>query len=258
MSAEPRKISNEIIDEGIGSLGGCFVDGNPEQRSRERKLRRRSLAISILLQAAVLAAVILIPLFGKTEHITYASVPIPPYYHHGAPKPINPTQAPTDGGRRLTPCFFCPTAPTSNRPTIGNNTSSNAEGAVEIGDPNPCVGCVTIDTPTGQPQPPIPVVDKTKPKTLRVTNLDPALLRHRVAPVYPTLPRQMRREGRVELHALIAIDGTIQSLEAVGGDPMFFDSAMQAVQQWIYKPTYLNEQPVQIETTITVIYTLAQ
>ena len=257
MSAEPRKISNEIVDEGIGSLGGCFVDGNPEQRSRERKLRRRSLAISILLQAAVLAAVILIPLFGRTEHITYASVPIPPYYHHGAAKPINQTQAPTDGGRRLTPCFFCPTTPISNRPAIGNNPVSNTEGT-SIGDPTPCQDCIPINTPTGQPPPPIPVVEKDKPKTLRVTNLDPALLTYRVAPVYPTLPRQMRREGRVELHALIATDGSIQSLEAVGGDPMFFNSAKQAVSQWIYKPTYLNGQPVQIETTITVIYTLAQ
>jgi protein TonB len=58
----------------------------------------------------------------------------------------------------------------------------------------------------------------------------------------------------VELHAIIATDGTIQSLQAVGGDPVFIRSALDAVRQWRYRPTILNGQPVEVETTITVIY----
>jgi protein TonB len=259
MSQEPRRDTSEIPDEGMGSLGGCFVEGNPEQRSGERRLRRRSLAISVVLQAAVLAAVILIPLFGKTERITYAAVPIPPYYHRGAPKPVTPVPVPREPGRQLTPCFFCPTAPRS-RPAINSGTSDTVRGAEPIGleDPTPCPGCIPMGTPTRQPQPPVPAVEQSKPRILHVTQLDPALLLHRVEPVYPILPRQTRRQGRVELSALIATDGTIQSLHVVGGDPMFYDSALAAVRQWVYKPTSLNGQPVQIETNITVIYTLAQ
>ncbi len=82
------------------------------------------------------------------------------------------------------------------------------------------------------------------------------MLIRRVEPVYPPLPKQIHKEGRVELHAIIATDGTIQSLEIVGGDPMFFQSALDAVSQWRYRPTILNGQPVQIDTHITVIYTM--
>ena len=60
----------------------------------------------------------------------------------------------------------------------------------------------------------------------------------------------------MELHAIIATDGTIQLLQAVGGDLLFFSSALDAVRQWRYRPTILNGQPVEVETTITVIYHL--
>jgi len=80
------------------------------------------------------------------------------------------------------------------------------------------------------------------------------MLIHRVEPAYPTLPKQLGRDGRVELRAIIATDGTIQSLQVVGGDPLFYPSAMDAVRQWRYSPTVLNGQPVEIDTYISVIY----
>ena len=88
-----------------------------------------------------------------------------------------------------------------------------------------------------------------------MTQLDPAMLIHRVEPVYPPLARQTHRQGRVELRAIIGTDGTIQSLQVVSGDALFLMSAREAVQQWRYKPTILNGQPVEIDTYITVIYT---
>ena len=60
----------------------------------------------------------------------------------------------------------------------------------------------------------------------------------------------------MELRAIIATDGTIQSLQVVSGDALFLQSALDAVRQWRYHPTILNGQPVEIETYITVIYTL--
>ena len=89
-------------------------------------------------------------------------------------------------------------------------------------------------------------------------HISPALLVHRVEPVYPALARQIRRAGRVELHAIIANDGTVRSLEAVNGDPLFVQSALEAVRQWRYKPTLLNGQAIEVDTFITVIYTLQQ
>ena len=89
-----------------------------------------------------------------------------------------------------------------------------------------------------------------------MTHLDPAMLIYRVEPIYPALAKQIHKEGRVELRAIIATDGTIQSLEIVGGDPMFYLSAREAVCQWRYRPTVLNGQPMEIDTHITVIYTM--
>ena len=83
-----------------------------------------------------------------------------------------------------------------------------------------------------------------------------AMLVYRVEPAYPTLMQQIRKSGRVELRAIIATDGSIQSLQAISGDPGFFQSALDAVRQWRYRPTILNGQPVEVETTITVIYNI--
>jgi protein TonB len=84
------------------------------------------------------------------------------------------------------------------------------------------------------------------------------MLKQRVEPHYPPLAIQIHKEGRVELHAVIDIDGRIRSLQAVGGDPLFYSSAIAAVQQWVYKPTFLNGQPVEVDTTITVIYSMSR
>lgn len=67
---------------------------------------------------------------------------------------------------------------------------------------------------------------------------------------------RLRRGGRVELRAIIATNGTIQSLEVISGDPLFYASALEAVRQWRYRPTILNGQAVEVDTIISVIYRL--
>ncbi len=82
------------------------------------------------------------------------------------------------------------------------------------------------------------------------------MLIRRVEPIYPPLGIQLRREGRVELHAIISTDGSIQSLEVITGDPLFIQSALNAVREWRYRPTILDGQPIEVDTHITVVYTL--
>jgi len=103
------------------------------------------------------------------------------------------------------------------------------------------------------PQPPRVLENRQPPRVLRQTRIDPAMLIDRVEPVYPTLAKQLGRSGRVELRAVISTDGTIQSLQIVSGDPLFYQSALQAVGRWRYKPTMLNGER-EIDTFITVIY----
>ena len=83
------------------------------------------------------------------------------------------------------------------------------------------------------------------------------MLIRRVEPVYPSLAILTHREGRVELHAIISTDGSIQSLEVISGDPFLIQSALAAVREWRYRPTILNGQPVEVDTHVTVIYTLS-
>ena len=262
MSNRPEENPEAIPLEGFGSLSSCLVEGGAEQRQRERRVRRRALAISILLQSAALTVLVLVPLFGKTERIAMKNfVPLPPYGHpsNAARENNRPTSGQTTTtGRRFE--FRSPTHPL-NPVSHGGEPFESPSGFDPSGNQPPegpaCAGCIDIGTnPTG-PRPPAPSDSgPRKPQVLRMTSIDPALLIHRVEPVYPPLAKQIHKEGRVELRAIIGTDGTIQSLQVVSGDPLFLMSAREAVQQWRYKPTYLNGQPVEIDTYITVVYTL--
>ena len=111
------------------------------------------------------------------------------------------------------------------------------------------------------PKPPEEQANNIKPSMVRHKISEPvqaALLIHRVEPLYPPLARQLHREGRVELRAIISTDGTIQALEVISGDPLLIQSALAAVREWRYRPTILDGQPIEVDTYITVIYRLSQ
>jgi periplasmic protein TonB len=262
MPLDSQEVSEEVQEESLGSLGGCLVEGDPEQRSRERRVRRRALAISVLIQTGVLALLVLLPFFGKTERIALAKnyIPIPPYGHpHHPAGPTKSRQAhPFNPGDHIT--FLSPTA----KSIPPSNAGESADGPPDItgeneGESGPeCSWCINIGSPNSGPRPPQPVVEtSSKPRVMHEPTIDPAMLIRRIEPVYPPLAIQIHKEGRVEMRARIATDGTIQSLEIVSGDPIFYQSAKEAVSQWLYRPTILNGQKVEIDTYITVIYTMS-
>ena len=59
------------------------------------------------------------------------------------------------------------------------------------------------------------------------------------------------------LRATIGADGVVRNLEVVSGHPMLTTAAINAVKQWIYRPYVVNGQPIEVETQITVNFTLA-
>ena len=75
-------------------------------------------------------------------------------------------------------------------------------------------------------------------------------------PAYPALARQARIQGTVVLHAIIDKEGKVAQLEIVSGHPLLVQSALDAVKQWRYKPTQLNGEPVEVDTTIQVTFTM--
>ncbi len=83
-----------------------------------------------------------------------------------------------------------------------------------------------------------------------------AKLIHQVVPVYPQEAKSLGMQGAVILHAIIGKDGSIQDLYLNEGQCLLTQSAMDAVRKWKYSPTTLNGNPVEVDTTIQVIYTL--
>ena len=75
-------------------------------------------------------------------------------------------------------------------------------------------------------------------------------------PVYPPLARAARISGAVELTGVIATDGRIRELRVVSGHPLLAKAALEAVRQWVYEPTVLNGEPVEVIAPITVHFQL--
>ena len=76
------------------------------------------------------------------------------------------------------------------------------------------------------------------------------------APQYPAIAKAARIQGAVVLAATISKSGTIQNLRVVSGPPMLQQAALDAVSSWRYKPYLLNGEPVEVETTVNLIFTL--
>ena len=104
----------------------------------------------------------------------------------------------------------------------------------------------------------VPRVTLAAPTRIRISQgVTKGLLIHREEPAYPPLARSARVQGDVVLSAVIGTNGEIQNLQLVSGHPMLVPAALAAVRLWRYKPYLLNGTPVEVETTITVIFTLS-
>lgn len=81
---------------------------------------------------------------------------------------------------------------------------------------------------------------------------------YKVTPLYPPMGRAVRVEGTVVLQAVISKTGTIENLRVESGPPLLQQAAIEAVKQWRYRPYQLGGQPVEVETTINVVFRLGR
>jgi len=101
------------------------------------------------------------------------------------------------------------------------------------------------------PAPPVTVAHR-----FLVSQMNPGDLIRKVQPAYPALARSARIQGTVVLQAVIGKQGTIEDLRVLTGHPMLAPAAIDAVRQWRYRPYVLNGEPVEVETQITVNFSL--
>jgi protein TonB len=134
-------------------------------------------------------------------------------------------------------------------------------GGVPGGTPGGVIGGIIGSVPTAAPPPPPKAVEAPKPKPtgpIRVGgNVQAANLIKQIRPNYPPLAKQARIQGTVRFNAIISRDGTIQNLNVVSGHPLLIPAATEAVRQWVYKPTLLNGEAVEVATQIDVNFTLS-
>ena len=155
-----------------------------------------------------------------------------------------------DDKQLLTPAPMPKTAAKANieeaaLPSGTTGVPGSVPGGVTSAVPNSVVGA---GIPAAKP-----TLSAQSAQKVRVSSgVAEGLLVSQVTPLYPLQARQAHIRGTVVLQAVIGKDGSVQSVRALRGDPMLIQSAVDAVKKWRYKPYYLNGEPVEAETQISV------
>jgi periplasmic protein TonB len=108
----------------------------------------------------------------------------------------------------------------------------------------------------GSDRPIMPVPPVTVARPVQISHMSEGDLVHKILPTYPALARAARLQGQVVLQAVISKQGGIENLRVLSGHPMLVPAAIDAVRQWRYRPYILNSEPVEVETQITVNFSL--
>jgi protein TonB len=234
-----------------------FEDSTFESNGRIRTRSRGWMIAALALNSSIVFALILIPLIYPEalpkQFMTFLmEVPPPP------PATPTPPHQPAHASSTTTAVYRDPfAAPRQIPPNIV---------ILDKPEPAPLNNVASLGTETSVPggigdafgPQPTPRVVPLAPKgpTRVPSSIAAGLLIRKVIPQYPPLARAARVEGTVVLAATISKEGTIINLRVVSGPPMLQQAALDAVSQWRYRPYLLNGEPVDVETTVNVIFTL--
>src|SRR3989475_1098140 len=243
-----------------------FEDSLIESGGRLRTKRGATTVFSFVLQVALIGVLVLLPLLftealPRTQLMTFLVAPPPP------PPPPPPAAAPVKIVKQIqTDIVNVHLRPPTKIPEkvkmikeegapppvmSASGVVGGVPGGVPGGQMGGVIGGIISSTPMAVPK-------VATPQRVRVSQgVSQGLLIRKVQPTYPPLARQARIQGQVMLQALISKDGSIENLRLISGHPMLAPAALEAVKQWKYKPYMLNGEPVEVETTVQVNFTLA-
>ena len=253
---DPERATSEMV------LGRCLVEGDPVATASSRRRRRKTFGVSLAIEMLLLGLLVAIPLLTTVAQPPLRrDAPIDITFIHGS-RSHHPTQPkrPTATGHTqnpivtMRPGIRCLTRPLHHEADRGDDQApyvpegGDVPGAVEIAEAgrSPFVPPPHIEPPPRPEKHPVKLSE----------GVLAAQLISRIEPLYPIIAIQTKTEGTVRLHAIVDKDGRITSLDVLSGHPLLVKAALDAVRQWLYRPTMLNGQPVEVETSITVIFRL--
>jgi protein TonB len=241
-----------------------FAESLPETSWGQRTRRGWTTLTSFGLQALVIALLLLLPLWRTVGLPSVRTVSTPISAGNVAPEPASPprnagtstVQTNILPGRLMQPSRVPPVIrmgiddPTLQPP---GGTGIGIEGTgLPSGTPGGLPLAILGGTRPLLPIPPAPA----SARAFRTSRMLEGNLIRRVQPVYPPLARSARVQGSVVLSALISKAGIMENLRVLSGHPMLVAAAIEAVRQWRYRPYVLNAEPIEVETQITVSFSL--
>jgi protein TonB len=233
-----------------------FEDSTFESAGRIRTGSRRWMIASFAFYASIVLACVVIPLMFP-EALPILGIPI----LVAVPAPLSNPQTPKPATAHTQAAQPTPTWTITIPPVIPTFTPvpGPPETPIEISVlvPDGGVSHGTGDQILIQPK---PIVVQPQPKkTLRISSTDEEVrLIHQTKPAYPPIAVAARVEGTVILAATISKTGSIENLRATSGPALLQKAALDAVETWRYQPYLLDGQPVEVETTVSVTFTLGR
>jgi periplasmic protein TonB len=245
----------ELVEEEKNAMFDELVESTSQKK---RTNAGWSVFLSAIIQISALLILLIIPLIytqalPKAMLATLLVAPPPP--PPPAPPPlkeeIKPVARLIQSGKLMQPSAIPKDVAVFKEaelpPDVTNNTSqSGVFGGI------PGQGMIAGTSPVLPPPPNAAAPARIK----QGGEVTAASLVTQTRPAYPSLARQARIQGTVVLHAIIDKEGKVAQLEIVSGHPLLVQSALEAVKQWRYKPTLLNGDPVEVDTTIQVTFAM--
>jgi len=243
-----------------------FADSLLDVSWAQRSRRGWTTLSSFGLQAAVMGLLLILPLW-KTVGLPSGHI-LPTPLSWGAPPPAaprTPHQRPTTivqsnlaGNVLIAPREIPREVAMLNETVAPPQVDYNdfgVDGGTGAGGSRDGVWRSIEDTISRAAPPAVPVPAPTV-RTVRISHMLEGSLVRRVQPTYPSMAKIARVQGEVVLAATISKSGTIEDLHLLKGHPLLVGAAVEAVRQWRYRPYILNGEPVEVETQITVNFTL--
>jgi protein TonB len=237
-----------------------FEDSTFESNGRIKTRSRRWMFAALAFNGSILFALVLIPLIypdALPSHFIPPLLVAPAAPTPATPPPVHSrAAAPDHAAEAMVRQFMAPrTIPRLlPDPDHGDQPTTGPNIAIEIGPGIPGGD----GSPFGSGRP-VTVVHTPVPSVVRLpSKFVEGFLIYKIVPEYPVIAKAAGMQGTVVLQATISKSGAIQNLQVVSGPAVLQQAAIDAVKMWRYRPYLLNNEPVEVETTVSVIFKLGR